>query len=98
MTLQEFEERFAAAAPGEIIVYYTGHLAQAIELNFTLSQIARTARELGTPKDCCIFFPLRDYPQRRQQYGLGKGYLSQRRIGSPKDRICEYRITKARAS
>ncbi len=65
MTLQEFEERFAAAAPGEIIVYYTGHLAQNIILNFTLSQIARTARELGTPKDCYIFVPLRD-PSRAQ--------------------------------
>lgn len=112
MMVQELEERFAALAPGETLIYHVGALAYECEERRpngihgfsdrarALRALAIAARRLGTPRHAVAVMPLNGQAPKAADYGLGLGFLTQRRIGEPGTVFhvgaFEYRITKAR--
>lgn len=86
-----FLAAFEAAEAGTAVIYHVGHLVEDRERDVVLGRVASKAYRLGRgPNEIVSVERLGGL--RRELRGLGRGYLTQRRVG---DARFEYRITKA---
>ncbi len=88
MPARQLERLFGDAGPREIIVYHVGRLAEGRELSSRLCRTAALAMRLGCPTNVEVTIrPWSVHPE----YGLGLGFLTQKRLGPG---VFEYRIQK----
>jgi hypothetical protein len=86
-----FLAAFEAAEAGTAVIYHVGHLVEDRERDLALGRVASKAYRLGRGTDEIVSVE-RQGGLRRELRGLGRGYLTQRRVGEAR---FEYRITKA---
>ncbi len=88
MPAAHLERLFRDAGPGEIIIYHVGRLAEDRQGSTRLSRTAALAMRLGCPRN--VEVAIRPWSV-HAEYGLGLGFLTQKRLGS---KVFEYRIQK----